>query len=84
MSVPVTFVISESLKSVAQAVGITATPTGEELPPCPLHVGDIISQREAPGLFFRVTGRVFFLGAGEPPSWQVTLEQASDPFAALD
>lgn len=83
MSVPVTFVVSDSLKSVAQAVGVTTAATGEELAPCPLHVGDFVTQRDAPGLYFRVTGRLFSLGGNQPPSWQVILEQASDPFVTL-
>jgi hypothetical protein len=83
MSVEVVFVVSDSMKSVTDAAGINRT--GDEIPPCPLHVGDVISDPAARGLFFRVVSRWLALaGRDKPARWYVMLDQTPDPLAPLD
>lgn len=83
MSVEIIFAVSDSLKSIATAAGIDRT--GDEIPPCPLQIGDVISDPTAPGLFFRVASRWISLASDDkPPRWFLTLEQAPDPLASLD
>jgi len=83
MAPEIVYVVSESLKSVVQAAGITGR--GDAIPVCPLQVGDVISEPSAPGLFLRVTSRWYSAGSADKPErWLLTLEQAADPIAHLD
>ncbi len=82
-TVEVSFVVPESVKSIAQAAGITAA--GGALHPCPFSVGDFVSFPEAPSLFFRVTGRVYQASLDRRSAqWLVLLEQSGDPLVPLD
>lgn len=78
----VSFVVSESMKSVVQSLGINQR--GSDLPSCAYMVGDFISFPEARGIYMKVTGRVFLAKPNNDSEWIVLLEKAGDPFAALE
>lgn len=76
-------VLSPSLESKFAAVGPFAT--GGSVLACPLQVGDFIPHPSAPSLFARVRSRVFRQATAKAPAqWYVILEEAHDPFAALE
>ncbi len=80
--VEIRFVTSDSMYSVLAAAGIDMK--GTTYPSCPFAVGDVVSSRIAPAMFFRVTSRWFVTGdLIKPPAWHLMLEQASDPLATL-
>lgn len=72
------FVVSDSQKSVFTASGINAG--GLDYPLCPFNVGDIISFPDAPLLFYRVLYR--HLTPQKPPmesTWMMALEPCQNP-----
>ncbi len=71
------FVTSESLKSVITGAGLSNDSL--DLPFCALQVGDVVSSRSSPRLFFRVMGRWLLSGGGEPPVWHIFVDQTEDP-----
>lgn len=83
MSVEISFVSTDATSTVAKLAGIAAK--GSILEPCPLHVGDVISFPEAPGLMFRVTTRMFQPGgARKRAQWLLLIEPTPDPLDALE
>jgi hypothetical protein len=82
----VIFIVSESMKDVAIAVGIpTRVAPQAEYPVCPFSVGDFIAWPSAPGLAFRVTWRLYRDASEEKPArWMLGLEKASHPLFPED
>ena len=83
MDAPIVFVASASMKDVATALGVTFEKA--RATECHLMVGDVIAQRDRPGMFFRITGRLFVAAdTPEESGWLLTIEQTPDPLDALD
>lgn len=81
MKTEMCFVVSESMKDLAKALGIH-TGAGEDFDvlPCPYAVGDLISYPAAPGVAFRVTWRLYSHGSEtKPPRWILGLEKSAHP-----
>lgn len=79
----VSFLASAAMADVSKAAGIGVSDS--DIPICPLVIGDVITWRAAPALFFTVVTRIFRPGSeGQPGEWMVGLEPAPDPFARFD
>ena len=71
-------VTTDAMKSVATAAGISAD--GLDMPPCPLHAGDVMSFPDAPGLSWRIASRVLVARRAPAESeWLLLIEQTPDP-----
>lgn len=82
MNAKISFVTSETTQSVVKAVG--ALMKGGQVTPCPLSVGDVISDPSAPRMYFQIVGRQFHVGTAKSPgTWFLYVKQAEDPESFL-
>ena len=80
MDINIRFVLRDQVeKHAAMSTGFNAGQAS--VAACPYVVGDFVQDRNAPGFFFKVTGRVLKMGDQENvPVWKILLEACPNPF----